>query len=304
MWESVNPDARDAAPIAPAWPPGTGAQIETLNMDGGVIDNDPFYLAHDYLATLDPRSPDNTNPPGPKDADRAVVTVAPFPSQGTFTATPDFSKEAAVQAAAGELISVFIAQSRFFGESLQKIAARSFSRFVIAPSDTSLPAGTPALQGGTLGAFGGFFYRGFRAHDFELGRYNCQQFLKVHFALPVSNAIMAGISPGARAKFKVNAPPGVTEEEKQDWIPIIPLCTDTLTARLTPPVRRKMARKDVDVIVELIEKRVNEVLPRVLQLNSVLAHIVRGVAGLFQISGRDRVRDMLTKALGDGVEAW
>jgi hypothetical protein len=41
-----------------------------------------------------------------------------------------------------------------------------------------------ALQCATLAAFGGFFARGFRAHDYELGRRNCQKFLLDHFVFP------------------------------------------------------------------------------------------------------------------------
>lgn len=138
MWESVNPKARNAPPVRPAWPPDTES-IETVNVDGGVIDNDPFNLAHDYLASLPPSPPENQNPRHPLEADRAVVTVAPFPAHSTFDAAPNFSKDAAVFAAVGQLISVFIGQSRFFGESLALITAGASSRFVIAPSDTLLP---------------------------------------------------------------------------------------------------------------------------------------------------------------------
>jgi hypothetical protein len=63
----------------------------------------------------------------------------------------------------------------------------TFDRYVIAPSDQELvdrykdkkfEGVPPALQCATLGAFGGFFYRGFRAHDYALGRRNCQKFLQ------------------------------------------------------------------------------------------------------------------------------
>jgi predicted acylesterase/phospholipase RssA len=302
LWESVNPLAIKKPTIRPSWPPGTGPTIQTINVDGGVINNDPFDLAHDYLASLAPASPDNVNSPAPQESDRAVVTVAPFPAQCSFTAAPDFSTDAAVLAAASRLITVFISQSRFFGESLAKIAAGTFSRFMVAPSDSSLPAGTPALQGGSLGAFGGFFSRGFRAHDFELGRYNCQQFLKVYFALPVSNPIIAaGLTPEVQAKFKVKPPSDAKTELDQDWIPIIPLCTDALSARMATPQRRKMSKNDLDKIIDLIKKRLDAVAPKVLDVNAAIAHVIRAALAVFETLERGKIREKLVSALGDGI---
>lgn len=304
LWQSVNPLARKDDPkIRPNWPPGTGPTIQTINVDGGVINNDPFDLAHDYLASLAPPSPDNVNPPAPQDSDRAVVTVAPFPAQGSFIAKPDFSEDAAVLAAAGELISVFISQSRFFGESLAKIANSSFSRFMIAPSDLSLPAGTAALQGGSLAAFGGFFCRGFRAHDFELGRYNCQRFLSVHFALPVSNPLIsAGLTSDVPGEFKIDPPPDAKTERDKRWVPIIPLCTDELNAPIATPQRRKMSRNDVHKIIDLVKTRLDTLLPRVLDAHSAIAHVIRAALAIFETVEREKISEKLIAALGDGVE--
>lgn len=47
-----------------------------------------------------------------------------------------------------------------------------------------------ALQCAALGAFGGFFERGFRGHDYALGRCNCQKFLSDSSVLPASNIVM------------------------------------------------------------------------------------------------------------------
>src|SRR6202012_3650941 len=114
------------------------------------------------------------------DANCSVITVAPFPSQERFD--PNFfAKPISLAGMMSRLFSVLIAQSRFMGESLSALtSANAFSRFVIAPSDANVPSGS-ALQCATLGAFGGFMERNFRAHDFMLGRYNCQRFLSVHF---------------------------------------------------------------------------------------------------------------------------
>ena len=311
MWESINAAVGDGPPVEPSWPSGTGPTIETINVDGGVIDNDPFDLAHDYLAALNPPSPNNQNPREPLRAERAVVTVAPFPSQGVFTRNPDLQKDATVAAALAGLLSVFISQSRFFGESLALITSGTSSRFVIAPSDTSLPPGTPALQCASLGAFGGFFERSFRAHDFQLGRRNCQEFLRKHFALPTGNPIIAsGLaalgerSAQALAQFKVKAPEDASSELTSDWMPIVPLCSDAVAEDVPQPVPGKISKDSLNEIVGLIEARMGAVLPLLLRdlPSEPLRLSLEGIAKLVELFGKGKIREYLEAQLGNAVE--
>jgi predicted acylesterase/phospholipase RssA len=309
MWESVNPAIVGAPAVNPAWPAGIGDTIPTINVDGGVIDNDPFTLAHDYLASLDPASLDNQNPREPLKAGRAVITVAPFPSQDAFVA-PKLENDATVMAAIGKLISVFISQSRFFGESLALITAGTSSRFVVAPSDDSIPPGKPALQGASLAAFGGFFDRSLRAHDFQLGRRNCQQFLRKHFLLPAGNPIIAsGLSAlgdkkgEALTRFAVDPPPEAATERNSRWIPVIPLCSDLVVQDVTTPVPGKISRERIDDIVDLIEQRLRKLAPILLKdVPSPLRILLQGVADLVELVGRDKIRDFLIAQLGDCME--
>ncbi len=227
MWETAD-STPTIPPIQPDWTLKPGDTWQTLNVDGGVIDNDPFDLAHDYLLGLDPVPGDGQNPREALKADRAVITVAPFPAQDRFDPAYNAAAQAGVMTAVGRLFSALISQSRFFGESLALIMTGTvFSRFMIAPSDTTLPAGAPALQCGALGAFGGFFERGYRAHDYALGRRNCQQFLRVQFILPQGNPVIApGLDPAGKAvaAFGIDPPNTTVEPQDQRWIPLIPLC--------------------------------------------------------------------------------
>ena len=304
LWESINPEADHGPLVKPCWPEGTGPTIETINVDGGVIDNDPFNLAHDYLAMQEPRAPKNQNPRDPQQADRAVVTVSPFPAQGKFIANPTMESEASVPNAIGGLISVFIAQSRFFGESLAVIATGASSRFVVAPSDDQLPSGTPALQCASLGAFGGFFERSFRAHDYQLGRRNCQQFLRCHFALPTSNPIIqAGLSPEALAKFRTPAPTDATGYRDEPWIPIIPLCSDALNRDESHPAQGKISHSSLSDIVDLIDSRVNAVLPALLHSAPTDLRIAIGtVARIVELFGKGKLKEALAVQFGGNVE--
>ncbi len=76
--------------VMPHWPLHADDTITTLNVDGGVTDNDPFELAHDYLAvhnplaTPNPQTGELENPRPSDQANCAVLTVAPFPSDALF----------------------------------------------------------------------------------------------------------------------------------------------------------------------------------------------------------------------------
>jgi len=309
MWESINRSATSDPPIRPDWSPEIGETINTINVDGGVIDNDPFDVAHDYLASLAPPRTDNQNPREPLKAERAVITVSPFPSQGQFSSKPVFAEEATLLSSLTRLISTFISQSRFFGESLAVITTGTSSRFVIAPSDTALPPGTPALQCASLGAFGGFFERSFRAHDFQLGRRNCQQFLRYHFALPAQNPIIAsGLatlgpqSVDVLTRFRVKAPPDATSELDSDWVPLIPLCSEVVRTDVPEPPHGKITEDDLNEIVNLIDKRLRVLMPLLLRdvPSEPLRLSLEGVARLIDFFGKGKIKEYLQAQLGLG----
>src|SRR5579863_1018368 len=226
-WEPIS--VIDPPLVAPHWPLHADDTFTTLNVDGGVTDNDPFELAHDYLAlqnplaTINPRNGELENPQSSDKANCAVLTVAPFPADSLYNSQYNFDTNGSVLGMLPNLLTVLIAQSRFLGESLTAVMNdRSFSRFVLAPSDAENPT-KAALQCGLVSAFGGFFERGFRAHDYQLGRRNCQKFLRDHFRLSIANPIIeAGLrelDPATRSSVMLNFDP-----HQRGSIPLIPLC--------------------------------------------------------------------------------
>jgi len=281
MWQSVNLKANRDDPILPAGWKDIPERFNTVNVDGGVMDNDPFDLAHDYLASFNARPEDNQNPRDPLKAEAAVLTVAPFPSSDAPNWKPDFAASAAIPAALGSLASAVIAQSRFFGESLALILkGTESSRYLIAPSDNSLPRGVPSLQCGSLGAFGGFFERKFRAHDYQLGRRNCQLFLQKQFVIPAANPIvssgldtLADKRGDAVREFKAPPPGTKTEPQGEPWIPVIPLCGKAVRDPVPKLPREQIGEAAVEEIVTLIYERARAVVPAMAQ--KVPAWLVR-----------------------------
>lgn len=308
MWESP---VSAAGGLKANFPATMATTWDTINVDGGVTDNDPFDLAHDYLAALNPPSPNNENARNPSEADRAVVTIAPFPSESNFDENFSFAKRAEVSAVAASLLSALISQSRFFGESLALIMTGTvFSRFVIAPSDASLPSGASALQCASLGAFGGFFERSFRAHDYQLGRHNCQQFLRYHFVLPVENPIIADGMHAlgeqrslATAKFKVRPPNSELAAMYKNWIPLIPLCSDNVRNDVLKPARGQIAESDLNDIVDLIEQRFTAAIPVMFQAvpSEPLRLFLDAAEHLIAFFGKHRLKDYLEAQLGNSV---
>jgi len=263
-WEpvsKVNPPC-----VPPHWTLKPDDTFTTLNVDGGVTDNDPFQLAHDFLAVhnpmafTDPDTGELRNPPDSDKANCAVLTVAPFPADVIFDTKYDFKGNMSVTGMLPNLFTALISQSRFLGESLAAVmSGASYSRFVLAPSDTGR-ADTEALQCGLLSAFGGFFERGFRAHDYQLGRRNCQKLLKDHFRLALTNPIIkAGLDKLDEAtRNQVIADFASSDPDQKDTAPIIPLC-GTAAPEVPEPLRAKIQSDRLEQVLEWIENRLHAV---------------------------------------------
>lgn len=165
--------------------------------DGGTMNNQPFQYARSIL----------TGPLGELDgkgetARKAMVIVDPFPAdekeQPAGLETPPAAPTGVVTAAA-KLMRAWINQARYDANDLALAAdAELYSRFMLSPlrarirpdgrkGDTAL--GQAAIASGAMGGFSGFLSRGYRHHDFLLGRRNAENFLRNYFALPHDNSL-------------------------------------------------------------------------------------------------------------------
>lgn len=292
-------------PLRPDWPDGLKS-FENLYVDGGVTDNDPSALAHEYLGSLHPDSDEVT-------ADKtqsAVLTVAPFPAQARWATSYDTTAASAIAQILIKLIDAMLAQSRFQGESLGHLVEKNdFSRFVIAPTAKDNPQ--QPLQCSTLGAFGGFFARGFREHDFLLGRRNCQKFLSDSFKLPESNAIIArGLAeagddaPRLRTLWSQPAPASAGNALPHElWLPLIPLFGSALTEQ-PEPARETITEQQLQKISAQTVRRLQAILPALLaEAPSILRWLVERLVGWpFSIKLRSWLYDFFKTQLGDNVK--
>jgi predicted acylesterase/phospholipase RssA len=335
LWEPVTAVPKPGD-IRPSVPPQNANPYVTLNVDGGVTNNDPFNLAYDYLSTLDPLPPGGQPAQDAVSVDRAVINIAPFPPIEKFNPVFDPGRASGIFSAVTKLFNALISQSRFFGEALSEIMkGATFARFVIAPSDVELaqkykdaPEEQPAaLQCATLGAFGGFFDRDFRAHDYALGRRNCQKFLMEYFVLPANNAVMEpalqALDPAKRdtilARYGRPAPRAYNEQAASQpgsgrraaeqgaaevWLPIIPLCSQAVSEPIAPIPRHRMTGAELDRIVRMAAGRfikLAEVLVGMVKFTP-LRWFLRPGPYFIALFGERPVRAALVKGLGESFQ--
>lgn len=173
----------------------TDDDFESLNVDGGVINNEPFEITQQLINDRRKKSVTGVYEPEVSAAkfDSTVVMIDPFPSDPPDTAP--FVVNQAWKKVLPSVLSAMIGQLRLKETEIKRAYLNDdYTRFLVAPSRTvdDVPQ-LYTIACGSLGGFGGFFSKAFREHDFLLGRRNCQRFLQHHFSAPQSagNAILS-----------------------------------------------------------------------------------------------------------------
>ena len=193
--------------LSPAFGDPPDFNYDFLNVDGGTMDNEPVGRARELLTPNDPTGIETAG----ESAAAAIVMIDPFPNTNNFDRNDDFHKSFTLLRLAPRILHALISQARFKPEELTRaIDPDNYNQFLIAPARSGGPAAKnfPIASGG-LGGFAGFLARDFRAHDFQLGRRNTQQFLRRHFVFPEvlsdgrPNPLFVNWSPAARDRHRV-----------------------------------------------------------------------------------------------------
>jgi predicted acylesterase/phospholipase RssA len=172
-----------------------GGDCETLNVDGGVINNEPFEKVRKVLHSFSGESDatgDNHQKPyqDPATFKSTVLMVDPFPSKKPS----EFNKDQKLLNVIGLTFGAIMEQMRAKPEVLaDAMSKNNFGQFLIAPArrrpnlqtgEEEDIAGDEAIACGALGGFAGFISKEFRIHDYFLGRHNCEVFLRDYFTIP------------------------------------------------------------------------------------------------------------------------
>lgn len=262
--------------------------------DGGVMNNEPFELVRQILArdrerwneayrqsqpdpasarTLSPSSwLDNSG----HDTRQAMLLIDPFP--GGEIENADYAPPDHLLATAMQLFGALKNQARFKPQELMDAMSDNvYSRHVIAPTRDAAGeggklAGDRAIACGSLGGFGGFIDRCLRAHDFFLGRQNCQSFLRKHFVLPADATLFSAAyrerceAMGWTKPHKVVVDEnGVRVEKSVMVLPVLPLVGDA-AQELTQPVYPSVSRERVNEVMAAVERRYEAVTERTLSV--------------------------------------
>ncbi len=275
--------------IAPYWPSveqaeqagqkdGSPYLYKFLCVDGGVMDNEPLDLARQVL--LGPVGVDRSE--GDK-VTRSVVMILPFPNAAPFPA--DYQAPNRLGSVVLNMFNSLIQQARFRPSEL--VTANDphvYSRFLVVPRRGRNADNSPVphtIACGSLGGFGGFLSRRFREHDYQLGRRNCQWFLKQYFALPCDgenrNPLFDRWTPEARKKHRIRKAAGAGAKSQSisdatdgadgmHLLPIIPLVGQA--AEFIPePKWPQLTRTEYEALQPLIERRLNHVAIRMIHDN-------------------------------------
>lgn len=280
--------------IIPDWAATVTPTFENVYADGGITNNSPFECAHQYLVDA-AHNANGHNPREPEKANAAVVSVAPFPGNEPFDPNYDAQTNSSLGKVASALIGTLVSQSRFQGEDLKLTQDPGVSsRYAIAPSDDTAP-GLPALLSAPLGAFGGFIDEKFRDRDYQLGRRNCQQFLRAQFILPETNPLIAAGVAG-----KLQLIDGIRQKiDGKWWYQVIPLMP-SVQEEIKAPRREEF---------KTTQERLNQVATAAADRLQTVVHALVNQPGdehvgwslliklIFDAGGKDKIEDLILQTL-------
>ena len=255
-------------PIPPQFGNGGKAfEYDFLCVDGGVMNNEPLDLANLVLT-----GPLGAEPVEGDKVTRATVMILPFPNSTGFSRTYDGKTD--LLHLIPTIFNSLISQARFKPSELTMANDPDvYSRFLVVPRRGYRASGEIepfTIACGSLEGFGGFLSRKFREHDYQLGRRNCQWFLKQYFTLPSKeekrNRLFDHWTPEARAKFAVHksTDPSVvlpilpviplmgTAGERDVPAPTWPTFTEAEFQALRPKVKSRLAR----VVKALVDENI------------------------------------------------
>ncbi|WP_136668942.1 patatin-like phospholipase family protein [Flavobacterium sp. H122] len=202
--------------------PFTEPVITTNNIDGGVINNEPFEYVRKILV-------EQTGQSDPKlyesfdTFESTIITIDPFPNGENQTSTG--IRKANFINGIFDTLGALIDQARLKPSALiTALDSNNASNYLIAPvrhdETGNRFEGDAAIACGALSGFSGFINKEFRVHDYFLGRANCEMFLREHFTVPFDTK-----NPIIKKGYEnINLDNFITGEDEK-FLPIIPIFT-------------------------------------------------------------------------------
>lgn len=205
---------------------------KTINVDGGLINNEPFGKVRELLNEIAGYK-NEKEAQKHKSFKSSILLIDPFPSE-----EEDFECNGELLDVVKSTFSAMLGHIRVKSTDLvNAMNSELTGQYLLSPvakRNNSKGAvervkGSKAIACGAMGGFAGFLSKEFRIHDFFLGRANCEKFLRDHFTVPVdtSNPIFEDGYKGAdKTKFMSSINGGLqiipifTEKEAKKPMPV------------------------------------------------------------------------------------
>lgn len=187
------------------------------SVDGGVINNEPYGIGLKVLK--------EKNEAHCKSEKYAVLMIDPFPNKDNDV--PETGS--GIMDIVGGLVKALRNQVMFNADGiLDALDTNDRTKFLIEPmreieKDGKWVRPKSDLASAPVGGFAGFLNKKLRAHDFQLGRKNCQNFLRYHFSVSeatIESRLSIPATQQAKDRFEYSQPPRDPTGEK--FFPIVP----------------------------------------------------------------------------------
>jgi len=194
-----------------------GETYSFTSVDGGVINNEPYGIGLRILKEKNKEHVENEK--------YAVIMVDPFPNKDNDVE----EMGRGVLSIVGGLFKALRNQVMFNQDGiLGALDTNDRTKFLIEPVRKVEKNGVwerpkSDLASAPIAGFAGFLSRDFRKHDFELGRKNCQNFLRYHFAVSeeeIKGRLSIDPHTDCKERFEFAIPPRDPAGEK--FFPFIP----------------------------------------------------------------------------------
>lgn len=252
--------------------PINGIDYQTLNVDGGMINNEPFVKVRELLNEITGEEIPQDNPLSYSNFKSTVLMIDPFPSHLSEFEGKDDLLDVVTSTYSAVMRQLQVKPT----DLVNAMDSNDAGQYLIAPvriekkdNKEKRIQGAKAIACGSLGGFGGFLNKEFRIHDFFLGRANCEKFLRDHFTVPAdtSNPVFVegygGFDEHTKAKFKSRTDGGLQ---------IIPIFTPRADSIPMPVFKLgkqwpELREEDIDVFKKPLKKRIQAVLLNAFKLN-------------------------------------
>lgn len=233
-------------------------------VDGGTINNEPF---GEIIEAVEEKCQAEGNP-------YAIIMIDPFPNFAEDK-TSKYKQPSSLLDLVPNIFGAIRAQAMVKENDLMRGLSGDATRRMVFPKKSKDPY---PIACGALDGFGGFFSREFREHDFQLGRYNCQRFLRKHFSVGLDKLEHAkvfsewkndGSDPRHERFFIPNDLGG------PGFYPIIPdlgvACmgkSEYYEAYLPEPLKPKIRPEEIFRLNDLFSQRFKVVLDYIFKVNT------------------------------------